>query len=57
MVDEGAVYYCKYGCTRMWPKVGSFIEDRFEWERKSGLVTGHHVLDGYLDPAELRRLK
>ena len=48
LVDEGYAYYCKYGCTRMFPKLGALISDRFEFERKGGLVTAQHELNGRL---------
>ena len=44
MVDEGHAYYCKYGCARMWPKLGALVIDRVEFERRSGLVTMVHAL-------------
>lgn len=46
LVDRGYEYYCQYGCTRSFPKVGALWSDRYEHERKSGMVTLRHELDG-----------
>lgn len=46
VVDRGYEYYCLYGCTRSFPKLGALASDRFDHERRSGLVMGQHALEG-----------
>lgn len=35
--EEPALYYCKWGCTRVFQKNGARLRDQIEFERKSGL--------------------
>lgn len=47
LVDEGTAYYCRYGCTRMFPKLGALVSDRMEYERKSGLRADSSMLERF----------
>ena len=47
LVDEGPAYYCRFGCTRTFPKAGVFVSDRYEAVRAAGgLLTREHPLAG-----------
>lgn len=46
LVDEGFAYYCRYGCTRSWPKLGALLSERYARERFVGVKSDPLDLHG-----------